>query len=364
MKIVLLGATGLTGRLLLKQLLSRGIKPVLVGRNRDKLLSLSQQYGGLDVGIADAQDFTSLSNLLNKGDLLISTVGPFCELGEVPLRVAVEKGAHYMDSTGEPAFIASVYDQYEKRLENTSTVILTACGFDYVPGQLVGAKLAQELGAEVATLNISYAQPNGGIVRLSAGTKSSLVKGLFERGTFYNNKQWREDFLGEKTHSIVAGDNKIKVISVSGSECFELPRMYPTLDNVNVYLGWFGPLGGLVSCISRLQQKLLKIPGYLKMMQALAARVQFPAINVEKITAKDEGGSLVVAEAFDSNGKLIKQCTLSGHNMYYYTGEIMAWIVSKIQRGEIKACGVVGPVRAFGLEALEQAHIDIGFSVH
>ena len=363
MNILLLGATGLTGKLVLEQLIERGIKPTLVGRSKGKLETLSQQYGGLDVCIADVQHAESLNNVVNAGDLLISTVGPFCELGEVPLRVAVENGAHYMDSTGEPGFIAAVYQQYEEQLKNSKTVILSSSGFDYVPGQLAGAKLAQELGEQVATLNISYAQANGGFAKLSSGTLSSLVKGLFESGTFYNDKQWHENFVGDKTHLIETDGKTIKGISISGTECFELPKIYPGLENVNVYLAWFGSFGGVVSGFNRLQHQLFKIPGYLKTMQALAARIHFPARTAASRTAKHEGSSLVVAEAMDSNGILLKKCTLSGHNMYFYTGEIMAWMASKIQKGEIKECGVVGPVRAFGLETLEQAHKEIGFSL-
>ena len=49
--------------------------------------------------------------------------------------------------------------------------------------------------------------------------------------------------------------------------------------------------------------------------------------------------------------------------MYYYTGEILAWIASKVVANEIQEYGVIGAVRAFGLEAVEQAHEDIGFSL-
>ena len=41
----------------------------------------------------------------------------------------------------EPAFMKTVYDQYENQLADGKQVILTACGFDYVPGQLLAASL-------------------------------------------------------------------------------------------------------------------------------------------------------------------------------------------------------------------------------
>ncbi|MEY8200398.1 MAG: hypothetical protein RPS47_14260, partial [Colwellia sp.] len=82
-----------------------------------------------------------------------------------------------------------------------------------------------------------------------------------------------------------------------------------------------------------------------------------------KITAKNEDPSMVVAQAYDTNGHLLQEYRLKGHNMYFYTGEIMAWIATKIKAGEIKEYGVVGTVRAFGIDALEKAHEEIGFRI-
>ena len=66
---------------------------------------------------------------------------------------------------------------------------------------------------------------------------------------------------------------------------------------------------------------------------------------------------------YDKDGKLIQEYNLKGHNMYYYTGEIMAWMASKIKVGEINEYGVVGAVRAFGIDELEKAHAEIDFYI-
>ena len=361
MKILLLGATGVTGRLILEQLMERGIKPTLVGRNKEKLDALSERFGGLDIAIADAQQPESLKCVIESGDLLISTVGPFSQLGRVPLRVAVEQGAHYMDSTGEPEFMLHVYRDYEQQLRNSKSVIMTACGFDFVPGQLAAAKLMQEFGDQVTALNVTYSTADGGMANLSSGTLSSFLSAISESGTFYNDGQWQERNLGAKVHQITAGGKKVKAISVPASECYELPRIYPDLKDVNVYLAWFGSLGGVISLFNRLQHQLFKIPGYRPLMRSIATRIPVPKRTLPSITAKNEGKSLIVAEAYNSKGELLKKHYLNGHNMYYYTGEIMAWLAARIQAGQINEFGVVGPVRAFGLDALEQVHEEIGF---
>src|SRR6266536_3603268 len=109
-KIVLFGATGYTGRLVAGALVDAGTSPLLAGRDRDRLDALSARLGGLETTIADAARPESLRALLDQGDVLVSTVGPFAVRGEAVLRAAVEAGATYLDSSGEPSFIRRVFE--------------------------------------------------------------------------------------------------------------------------------------------------------------------------------------------------------------------------------------------------------------
>ncbi|MER7455103.1 NAD(P)H-binding protein [Nocardia beijingensis] len=76
-RIVLLGATGYTGGLVLDALLRRGATPLLAGRNRDAMVGLAERSGDLEHALVDVSDFASVANLLRGGDVLITTVGPF-----------------------------------------------------------------------------------------------------------------------------------------------------------------------------------------------------------------------------------------------------------------------------------------------
>ena len=100
-KILLFGATGYTGRLTAEALVKFGAKPLLVGRNQLKLEALAKELGGLDLAVACVEDINSLSKLINHGDILISTVGPFTRYGETALQAAIEKNAHALNPRGE-----------------------------------------------------------------------------------------------------------------------------------------------------------------------------------------------------------------------------------------------------------------------
>ena len=79
-RIVLFGATGYTGRLVADALAGRGVRPLLVARNPDRLGVMAADMG-LEHAVADVDRPDSLRALLQRGDVLVSTVGPVRALG-------------------------------------------------------------------------------------------------------------------------------------------------------------------------------------------------------------------------------------------------------------------------------------------
>ncbi|MEU2123615.1 NAD(P)H-binding protein [Nocardia niwae] len=87
-KIVLFGATGYTGRLTAEALFARGAAPVLAARNATALQKLAADLGGAETAVADVTDPGSVRALVGRGDVLVTTVGPFLRYGGPALAAA------------------------------------------------------------------------------------------------------------------------------------------------------------------------------------------------------------------------------------------------------------------------------------
>src|SRR5438067_532901 len=99
-RIVLFGATGYTGRLVADALVERGARPVLAARSAGKLREMAEQLGGLDHETADVAQPDTVRALVERGDVLVTTVGPFQRFGEPALHAAIDgRAAAYIDST-------------------------------------------------------------------------------------------------------------------------------------------------------------------------------------------------------------------------------------------------------------------------
>jgi short subunit dehydrogenase-like uncharacterized protein len=166
-RIGVLGATGYTGRLVADELAARGLPHRLGARNPERLGAM--KHGGeAEPFVVDTTDGTRLAAFCDGIDAVISTVGPFVDLGMPAVEAAVAAGLPYVDSTGEHVFMSDLYD----RFAGAPTPVVPACGFDYLPGDLAAAVAAAQLGGPPQDIVIAY-QVSG--ARPTRGTALSAI---------------------------------------------------------------------------------------------------------------------------------------------------------------------------------------------
>ncbi|HEX3784140.1 MAG TPA: saccharopine dehydrogenase NADP-binding domain-containing protein [Pseudonocardiaceae bacterium] len=351
-RIVLLGATGFTGRLTAAQLVARGQRPLLVARNPDRLAPLAKELGGLDTARVDVTQPGALSSVLSRGDVLISTVGPFTKLGDAAVRAAIEAGAWYFDSCGEAPFIRRVFERYAEPAARAGTALVPGFGYDYVPGNLAGA-LALEAAPSAVRVDTGYFVTGGtpGPGLMTPGTAASLVGCLLEPGFAFRDGALRDEPAGSRTHRFPLPTGKSLAMSLGASEHFALPRGYPRLREVNVYLGWFGEATRLISLTARGFPLLARIPGVKPAFRRLSERLATTSIGPDPI-AVDTIRSHVVALAYDEAGDQVAESHLRGPNGYPFTAALLAIVSDQVARTGLRARGALGPVEAFGLTEL------------
>jgi short subunit dehydrogenase-like uncharacterized protein len=360
-KIVLFGATGYTGRLVAGALAAAGASPLLAGRDRDRLEALSARLGGLETAVADAAGPEALRALLEQGDVLVSTVGPFAVRGEAALRAAVQAGATYLDSSGEPGFIRRVFE-VEGPAAADRVALVPAFGFDFVPGNLAGALALRAAGERAVRVDVGYLLTGRlGLGVASSGTVAS-IGGLMLEPSF----AWRGGRIVAERSAASVGTLPVRgrrrpAVSIGGSEHFALPRLQPALQEVNVYLGGFGRLAHVAPPTSALVALGSRLPGASQVLAVATAALARRTGSGPGESARSRSGTDVVAVAYDGGGRTLATVLLEGPNPYTFTGDILAWGARRAAEHGVAGRGALGPVDAFGLEALEAAVTTAGF---
>jgi short subunit dehydrogenase-like uncharacterized protein len=359
-RIVVFGATGFTGRLAVDALVARGSKPVLAGRQPDLLKQLSAELSGgeLETQAADVERPDTVRALVEEGDVLVSAVGPFNRLGDPALQAAVDAGAHYIDSNGEPLFIQRVFDDWGPRAEAAGCGLLTAFGHDYVSGNLAGALALEDAGEAATKVSVGYSitgSPTRGQA-MSGGSVASSAEVIYERSFAYRDGQIVGERPAKRVRSFEGGGKRFFGMSVGASEHYALPRVYPQLRDVDAYIGWAGPALRALQAFSLAGE----LPGVRRGVVGLSARMIKGSSGGPDAEVRAKTGSLAVAEAEDAEGNVLARAELEGPNGYALTGDLMAWGAAHAAKHGVEGSGALGPVDGFGLRTLEAGCAEVG----
>jgi short subunit dehydrogenase-like uncharacterized protein len=375
-RIVLFGATGYTGKLTAEALVERGLRPVLAARSRPKLEALAEELGGralavaaaepaaasdssgslrtpLETAVADVSDPPSVRALVEQGDVLVTTVGPFVRWGSAAAAAATTAGAHYLDSTGEPPFIREVFERYGPVAERAGCGMLTAFGYDWVPGNLAGGIALDRAGESAVRIDVGYfVTGSANADSMSGGTRASLVGVIAEPSFSYTEGRVRGERGAKDVRSFAVGGRELAGVSVGSSEHFALPRVAPQLREVNSYLGWFGPASRAMQVMSAGTSLAMKVPGVENLWKAAGEKLVKGSSGGPDEATRSRTGSHIVAIAYDSAGRELSEVHVSGVDGYTFTGRILAWGADRAAAGGLKGTGALGPVDGFGLAEL------------
>src|SRR4051812_14649240 len=121
-RIVLFGATGYTGELTARELAGRGERPILAARSEARVRALAEELGGLDWAVADVGRPSSVRDLVERGDVLLSTVGPFARWGAPAVEAAIDAGAHYPHPTRGTPVLPPIFQRRRPRAAHAGGV--------------------------------------------------------------------------------------------------------------------------------------------------------------------------------------------------------------------------------------------------
>ncbi|MCS6820142.1 MAG: saccharopine dehydrogenase NADP-binding domain-containing protein [Chitinophagales bacterium] len=166
-ELLLYGATGYTGKLIIEALLAQKIKPVLAGRNDAALRLLGEKYS-LDTITFTLDDPHAIKPHLENIKVVLNAAGPFIYTYANMLKACLETGTHYLDITGEYQVFEGCAAKNEEAI-NAKIMVLPGAGFDVVPSDCLAANLKERL-PDALFLNLAFVSVNSTISRGTAKT--------------------------------------------------------------------------------------------------------------------------------------------------------------------------------------------------
>jgi short subunit dehydrogenase-like uncharacterized protein len=149
--VVVLGATGVTGRRVAAHLHERSaetdsLRWAAAARDPAKAERMLGELGvrAPETIAADVGDPASLRSLAARAAVVLDLVGPYTRFGRPVIEACVQEGAHYVDLTGEIPFVRTIIHDFDGAAKEAGVKVVQVCGFESLPADLSIVLAAEE----------------------------------------------------------------------------------------------------------------------------------------------------------------------------------------------------------------------------
>lgn len=330
---LLYGANGYTGALIARLAVQRGLRPILAGRNAEKVEPLSTELD-LEYRAFSLDDEAAVDEALADVGVVLHCAGPFSQTSKPMVAGCLRTKTHYLDITGEVAvFEASAARDAEAKA--AGVMLLPGVGFDVVPSDCLAAHLKARL-PEATRLALGF-QALG---QISRGTATTMVEAQHQGGLVRRDGVLTPVPAAWKTRMIDFGRGPVEATTIPWGDVST--AYYSTgIPNIEVYAA-FPASTRRAMVASRYLGWLLGLPAVQQFQKRLIQKQPPGPTDTERLG----GRSLLWGEVENNSGKRLVS-RLQGPEGYTLTALTALAIVAKVLGGQI-AVGFQTPSLAYG----------------
>jgi short subunit dehydrogenase-like uncharacterized protein len=327
------GANGYTGRLIAREAVVRGLRPVLAGRNAEAVGKLARELG-LEHRIFSLDDAAATRAGLEGVKAVLHCAGPFTHTAMPMVDACLERRVHYLDITGEISVFESLAARDTEAMA-AGILLMPGAGFDVVPSDCLAAHLHRRLpGAKRLTLAFQ------GIGRYSRGTATTITENLHRGGAVRRGGALTSVPAAWRTRDIDFGQGPKLAVTIPWGDVSTAYRS-TGIGDIDVYMA-----------VSRWQLRMMRLSRSLgwalrssMVQQFLKRRIQAgpPGPSDEE---RARGKTYLWGEVEDGQGRRVVS-RLAGPEGYTFTMLTALAAMTRVLNGNAPA-GYQTPSLAYG----------------
>lgn len=329
------GANGYTGELIVRYSVERGMKPILAGRNANKVKALAKQYN-LDFRVFALEETEKLESALREVSVVLHCAGPFSLTSKPMVEACLRTGRHYLDITGEIAVFEEMAS-LDNRAKESNVMIMPGVGFDVVPSDCLAKHLKNRLPS-ATNLTLAFS----GLGGISHGTQATMTMNVGKGGAVRRNGKITQVPAAWKTREIDFGEVKNLAVTIPWGDVST--AFYSTdIPNIEVF-----------TVVPPDRLKLLKLSRYIGWLLATHPVQNYLQSQIPTGGPTDEdranGKTLLWGEASDDNGNRVES-RQQGVEGYTLTALASLRIVGKILAEDFRI-GFQTPAKCYGADLI------------
>ncbi|NLE47328.1 MAG: saccharopine dehydrogenase [Sandaracinaceae bacterium] len=340
-QILIYGANGYAGRLIVDEAMRRGLRPIIAGRNRDAIRTIAE-HRGLDYRCFSLDDHVHLDEALRDVGLLLLTAGPFSETSQPAVEACLRRRVHYLDLTGELEVFEAIYAR-DAEARAQGIVLLPGVGFDIIPTDCLARSLKDAL-PDAISLELAFASET----EMSEGTLRTILHHALDGGLVRRDGALRRARLGEPKRRVPFRDRSRHAVAIPWGELSSAYRS-TQIPNITTYLARDEPIFRTLLFAERLVRPLpsARIGRRASAMLARILRSEAP------LEARVRERTQLWGRAENADGESVEG-TLAIGEVYLFTAKAAVESAIRIRESPEKYKGALTPSLAFGPRFVEE----------
>jgi short subunit dehydrogenase-like uncharacterized protein len=354
--VVLYGASGFSGRLIVEFLREYGVPFVAAGRDKGRLDDVLDHVPGISAADYDViqvgHSVPELTELFQGAKVVCNSVGPCIYYGDTVIEACLAAGCHYIDTGGETPWVRSVRENWHQKFRDAGLLVAPATAYMSATAE-AAIRVAQEHAPGIDTIEVL-----------------SMFLGMPTYGstqTIFGQLQWESIYLQENQYvewppvttieALIPGEFRTRLALPWGG--FPHPVWFkddPRIANVYAFGGLLDRslMENVVAGQRDYQEKIRPLPAeeQRKILAQIADSMQ------AGMPPRENRRRQRTIDVVSGRGNLESiQVVVHGQGAYLQTGLIQAFAAHHLVFQPPHAVGFASPCSAFGhrelLAALE-----------
>ena len=333
-RLLIYGASGFTGRLLVARACARGVDTIVAGRSQERLESIAHGSGGCRV--VSLEDPTGLDAALSDIDVVINAAGPFIHTARPLVEAGLRTGTHYLDVTGE----LSVFQQLHRcdgTAREAGVMVMPGVGFVVTASDCLAAHVAERM-PEACRLRIALSHT--GLV--SRGSHATMLGMMRECVSVRRGTRLCAVPAGQLERGFDYGNGERLSTAVSWADVFTAYHT-TSIPNIEVYIE-AGAMARTLYQLTSYFSELLRVAPVQKLLE-LQGRILPEGPSEEQRAAAPR---VIVAEAEDRYRRCV-EARLHTPDGYSFTALSAIAIAERVLAGDVLV-GFQTPAGVFGAD--------------
>lgn len=347
--VLIYGATGFTGRLIVEAAQKLGLAPVLAGRDRVRVEQLARSLG-LDYRVASLSQPGELADALRGMRVVLNAAGPFVATVRPLLQACLQVQSSYLDISGELDALEQVA-AYGHEARTRGVMLMPGVGFDIVPSDCLCAHVARR-AARPSRLRIAVS----GLELMSPGSGATLSAELGRATRVRRAGRLQEVPPGELTRSFDFGSGPRLCAAVTWGD-LACAHFTTGIEDVETYFELTPAVSAMLQS-SRHGAWFFNLPG---VHEALARQAK---LWTPEPSAADRARrrAILVAEVEERSGRRVA-ARLTTPEAYTLTARVAAEILRRVAAADLEPgfqtpARVLGPEFILGFEGVQRMDVE------